>query len=64
MNIELELGRFVIWSPLLVVSRLGPRWSTNPLRLLGPLTLYLILPFRVSAPKLKLDVHFDSSVCS
>jgi len=37
------MGRYVIWSPPLVVSRLGPRWSSNPLRLLGSLTLYLIL---------------------
>jgi len=35
--------RSVIWSPLLIMSGLGPRWSTNPLRLLRPLTLYLIL---------------------
>jgi len=37
------MGRFVIWSPPLIMSRLGPRWSTNPLRLLRSLTLYLIL---------------------
>jgi len=34
----------IIWSPPLLVSRLGPRWSTNPLRrlwLLWALTFYL-----------------------
>ena len=37
------MRRSVIRPPPLVMSRLGPIWSTNPLRLLRPLTLYLIL---------------------
>jgi len=37
------MNRSVIQSPPLVMSGLGPRWSTNPLRLLRPRTLYLIL---------------------
>jgi len=37
------MRRSVIRSPPLVMSGFGPRWSTNPLRLLRPLTLYLIL---------------------
>ena len=37
------MRRSVIRSPPLVMFGLGPRWSTNPLRLLRPLTLYLIL---------------------
>ena len=37
------MRRSVIRSPPLVVSGLGPRWSTDPLRLVRPLTLYLVL---------------------
>jgi len=35
--------RSVVWSPPLVMSGLGPRWSTNPLRLLRSLAVHLIL---------------------
>ena len=35
--------RSVVWSPPLVMYGLEPRWFTNPMRLLRPLTLYLIL---------------------
>jgi len=35
--------RFVIWSPPLLMSGLGPRWSPYPLRLLRPLTFHLVI---------------------